>query len=45
LKYFTDRITGRQAANSNKMETNKQDGAAIGQVLEDYYFKGITKVT
>jgi hypothetical protein len=41
LKHFTDRITGRQAANSNKMETNKQDAAAIGQVLEDYYFKGI----
>jgi hypothetical protein len=30
-----------KAQNSNKMETNKQDSAAIRQALEYYYFKGI----
>lgn len=32
---------GIKAQNSNKMETNNQDKAAIEQALETYYFKGI----
>lgn len=30
-----------KAQNSNKMETNQQDSAAISRALEEYYFKGI----
>ena len=33
--------TSVKAQNQNKMETNKQEVAAISRVLEDYYFKGI----
>jgi hypothetical protein len=34
-------LQGIKAQSTNKMETDKQDKAAIEQALETYYFKGI----
>ena len=34
-------MPGLKAQHSKKMESNKQDIAAISSLLEDYYFKGI----